>query len=54
VVWFGEYPFGVLAPVIGNECMDMTMVDVSHVDAKEGDEVIISEKNCDRERCSKY
>ncbi|HEX6223884.1 MAG TPA: bifunctional UDP-N-acetylmuramoyl-tripeptide:D-alanyl-D-alanine ligase/alanine racemase [Chryseolinea sp.] len=29
------------APVIGNVCMDMTMVDITGVDAKEGDEVTI-------------
>ncbi len=29
------------APVFGNVCMDMTMIDVSGIDAKEGDEVII-------------
>lgn len=32
---------GKLAPVIGNVCMDMTMVDVSGCNAHEGDEVII-------------
>lgn len=32
---------GILCPVIGNVCMDMTMVDVSGVDVKEGDEVIV-------------
>ncbi len=32
---------GKLAPVIGNVCMDMTMVDITEIDAKEGDEVII-------------
>jgi alanine racemase len=32
---------GKLAPVIGNVCMDMTMVDISDVTAKENDEVII-------------
>lgn len=32
---------GSLAPVIGNVCMDMTMVDISGIDAAEGDEVII-------------
>jgi Alr-MurF fusion protein len=30
-----------LVPVIGNVCMDMTMVDITGVDAKEGDEVIV-------------
>ncbi|MDB5257716.1 MAG: bifunctional UDP-N-acetylmuramoyl-tripeptide:D-alanyl-D-alanine ligase/alanine racemase [Chitinophagaceae bacterium] len=32
---------GVLCPVIGNVCMDMTMIDVSGVEVKEGDEVIV-------------
>ena len=29
------------APIIGNVCMDMMMVDISQIDCKEGDEVII-------------
>ena len=29
------------APIIGNVCMDMLMVDVSKIDCKEGDEVIL-------------
>ncbi len=29
------------APVVGNVCMDMTMIDVSNLNVKEGDEVII-------------
>lgn len=32
---------GRLRPVIGNVCMDMTMLDISGIDAKEGDEVIV-------------
>ncbi|MCF8360707.1 MAG: bifunctional UDP-N-acetylmuramoyl-tripeptide:D-alanyl-D-alanine ligase/alanine racemase [Prolixibacteraceae bacterium] len=32
---------GVLAPVIGNICMDMCMVDISGIDVKEGDRVVI-------------
>jgi alanine racemase len=32
---------GKKAPVIGNVCMDMVMVDVSNIDAKAGDEAII-------------
>jgi alanine racemase len=32
---------GVLAPVIGNVSMDMTMVDITSIPAREGDEVII-------------
>ena len=29
------------AKVVGNVCMDMTMIDVTEIDAQEGDEVII-------------
>lgn len=36
---------GVACPVVGNVCMDMTMVDVSEADCKEGDEVIIFGKD---------
>lgn len=32
---------GQKAPVIGNVCMDMAMIDITGIDAKEGDEVII-------------
>jgi len=32
---------GSLCPVVGNVCMDMTMIDITHVDAREGDEVIV-------------
>jgi alanine racemase len=32
---------GKLAPVIGNVCMDMTMVDITGIPANEGDEVIV-------------
>ncbi|WP_421892321.1 bifunctional UDP-N-acetylmuramoyl-tripeptide:D-alanyl-D-alanine ligase/alanine racemase [Marinoscillum sp.] len=32
---------GQKAPTIGNICMDMTMIDVTGLDAKEGDEVIV-------------
>lgn len=32
---------GKSAPVVGNVCMDMTMADITGIDAKEGDEVII-------------
>lgn len=32
---------GTLVPVIGNVCMDMTMLDITGVDAAEGDEVIV-------------
>ncbi|WP_186757045.1 bifunctional UDP-N-acetylmuramoyl-tripeptide:D-alanyl-D-alanine ligase/alanine racemase [Echinicola salinicaeni] len=32
---------GQIAPIIGNICMDMSMVDITDIDAEEGDEVII-------------
>lgn len=32
---------GKKVPVVGNVCMDMTMIDVTGIDAEEGDEVII-------------
>ena len=32
---------GQLVPVIGNVCMDMTMLDITNVEAAEGDEVIV-------------
>ncbi|MBT3244314.1 MAG: bifunctional UDP-N-acetylmuramoyl-tripeptide:D-alanyl-D-alanine ligase/alanine racemase [Bacteroidetes bacterium] len=36
---------GELAPTIGNICMDMCMIDISHLDIKEGDEVILIGKS---------
>lgn len=32
---------GKLAPIIGNVCMDMVMLDITGIDAQEGDEVIV-------------
>ena len=32
---------GKRAHVVGNVCMDMTMIDITHIDANEGDEVIL-------------
>lgn len=32
---------GQKAPIIGNVCMDMCMLDITHIDAEEGDEVIV-------------
>jgi len=32
---------GQLAPIIGNVCMDMCMIDISDINAEEGDEVIV-------------
>lgn len=36
---------GKLAPIVGNVCMDMMMVDVTDIDCEEGDEVIIFGEN---------
>ncbi len=36
---------GVLCPVIGNVCMDMTMIDISNADCTEGDQVVLFGKN---------
>jgi len=36
---------GKRAPVVGNVCMDMTMIDITDIDATEGDEVIIFGKD---------
>lgn len=32
---------GQSAPIVGNVCMDLCMVDVTHIDANEGDEVVV-------------
>ena len=32
---------GKKAPIIGNVCMDMIMIDITGIECKEGDEVII-------------
>ena len=36
---------GVKAPIVGNVCMDMLMVDVTHIRCQEGDEVVIFGKD---------
>ncbi|WP_299519725.1 alanine racemase [Winogradskyella sp.] len=36
---------GKKAPIIGNVCMDMIMVNITHIDCNEGDEVIIFDAN---------
>lgn len=41
IVWVHEKP----APIVGNVCMDMIMVDVTGIDCQEGDEVLIFGKN---------
>jgi alanine racemase len=45
---------GKLAPTIGNICMDMTMVDVTEVEASEGDEVIIFGKDLSAETVASW
>lgn len=36
---------GKLVPVIGNVCMDMTMLNITGIDAKEGDDIIVFGKD---------
>ncbi|MBX2951267.1 MAG: bifunctional UDP-N-acetylmuramoyl-tripeptide:D-alanyl-D-alanine ligase/alanine racemase [Leadbetterella sp.] len=36
---------GTLCPTVGNVCMDMTMIDVTDADCREGDEVIVFGEN---------
>lgn len=38
---------GQKAPIVGSVCMDMTMLDVTHIDCAEGDEVIVFGKEID-------
>ncbi len=38
------------APIIGNVCMDMVMVNITDIDCKEGDEVVIFDKTNSAER----
>jgi len=45
---------GQLAPIIGNVCMDMIMVDVTNIDCKEGDEVTIFGENPTAEEFASY
>lgn len=41
---------GMECPIVGNVCMDMTMIDVSHTTANEGDEVVIFSGKADIQR----
>lgn len=45
---------GKLCPVVGNVCMDMTMVDVTNIDCQAGDEVEIIGEHIDMETFSKH
>ena len=42
------------APIIGNVCMDMIMVDVTKIDCNEGDEVIILGQNASAEELANH
>ncbi|MFS4492640.1 alanine racemase [Maribacter sp. 2308TA10-17] len=41
---------GQKAPIIGNVCMDMIMIDITNVDCEEGDEVIVFGENPNAEK----
>ena len=41
---------GKLAPIIGNVCMDMIMIDITGIDCKEGDEVVVFGKKLSAEQ----
>lgn len=45
---------GKLAPVVGNVCMDMTMLDVSDIEAKEGDTVVVFGEGLPVEKLSEW
>lgn len=49
-VWINEQ----LAPIIGNVCMDMLMIDITEIDCKEGDEVIVFGKNHSADKMASY
>ena len=38
---------GLLAPIVGDICMDMTMIDVTGINCREGDQVIVLGKEID-------
>lgn len=44
---------GKKAPIVGNVCMDMIMVNVTNIDCEEGDEVIVFGENPTAEKLSK-
>lgn len=45
---------GKLAPIIGNVCMDMIMVDITGIACKEGDEVVVFGKHHKANRMASY
>ena len=44
---------GQMAPTIGNVCMDMSMIDITGIEAREGDEVVIFDETLPVERLAK-
>ncbi len=44
---------GQKAPIVGNVCMDMIMVDISNIDCKEGDDVIVFGEDTTAEQLAK-
>lgn len=47
------YILGQKASIVGNVCMDMIMVDVTEIECKEGDEVVLFDKNTTAEDFAK-
>jgi alanine racemase len=47
------YLSGQKAPIVGNVCMDMIMVDVTNIECKEGDEVVLFDQENTAEDFSK-
>lgn len=45
---------GNLVPIVGNVCMDMAMIDITGIQAKEGDEVIVFGENLNIELLAKW
>lgn len=45
---------GKKAPIVGNVCMDMIMVDVTNIDCAEGDEVIMIGPNASAEELAHH
>ena len=44
---------GQKAPIVGNVCMDMIMVDVTNIECEEGDEVVLFDQENTAEDFSK-
>ncbi|RZS99512.1 alanine racemase [Aquimarina brevivitae] len=48
------YIHGEKAPIIGNVCMDMIMVDVTHIDCQEGDEVVVFDEHTSASKLAEH